>query len=64
LIYEIAADMERRSHALEAHWTIAADPENRQIVIELSGDHEDELANDLATNVIERYQLICSHIEP
>jgi len=58
LIYEIAAEMERHSHALEAHWTIAADPENSQIVIELSGDEESALAEELIVNVMTQRQLI------
>lgn len=58
LIYEIAADMERRSQHLEAHWTIAADPENGQVVIELAGEHEAELADELVANVMAERQLI------
>ncbi len=58
IIYEIAADMERRSHALEVHWTIAADPENGQVVIELTGEHEADLADELVHNVMTEHQLI------
>lgn len=57
MIYEIAADMERRSQQLEAHWTIAADPENGQVVIELTGEHEAELADELVANVMTEHQL-------
>jgi hypothetical protein len=57
MIYEIAADMERRSHELEAHWTIAVDPENGQVVIELTGEHEIELAEELVANVMTERQL-------
>jgi hypothetical protein len=57
-IYEIAADMERRSYQLEAHWTIAADPENGQVVIELTGDHEAQLADELVATVMTEHQLI------
>lgn len=57
-IYEIAADLERRSHALEVHWTIAADPESGQVVIELTGEHESELADELVANVMTEHQLI------
>jgi hypothetical protein len=58
MIYEIAADMERRSQQLEANWTIAADPENGQVVIELSGEHETKLADELVVNVMTEHQLI------
>ena len=58
MIYEIAADMERRSQQLEAHWTIAADPERGQVVIELSGEHETELADELVANVMTEHQLM------
>jgi hypothetical protein len=58
MIYEIAADMERRSEHLEAHWTIAADPENGQVVIELTGEHEAELADELVAKVMTERQLI------
>lgn len=58
MVYEIAADLERRSQQLEAHWTIAADPENGQVVIELSGEHEAELADELVANVMTERQLI------
>jgi hypothetical protein len=58
MIYEIAADMERRSEQLEAHWTISADPENGQVVIELTGEHESELADELVANVMTERQLI------
>ncbi|TMQ08644.1 MAG: hypothetical protein E6J90_40020 [Deltaproteobacteria bacterium] len=58
IIYEIAAEMERRSHQLEVHWTIAADPENCQVIIELTGEHEAELADELVANVMTEHQLI------
>jgi hypothetical protein len=57
LTYEFAADIERRSQELEAHWTIAADPESGQIVIELTGHHEAELAEELLANVMAAHQL-------
>jgi hypothetical protein len=57
-IYEIAADMERRSEHLEAHWTIVADPDNGQVVIELTGEHEAELADELVANVMTERRLI------
>jgi hypothetical protein len=58
LIYEIAADMERHSHQLQAHWTIAVDAENGQVVIELTGEHEVDLAAELVANIMTDHQLI------
>jgi hypothetical protein len=57
LIYEIAADMERCSCQLEVHWTIAADPENGEVAIELTGEHEADLAVDLVANVMTQHEL-------
>jgi hypothetical protein len=58
LIYELAADMERCSYQLEAHWTIAADPDNGELVIELTGAHEAELAEELVANVMTQHELL------
>ncbi len=56
-VYELAADMERRSQLIEAHWTISPDADNRRVVIELTGDHETDLAGELVKNVLRRHQL-------
>lgn len=58
LVYELAADMERRSHQLEAHWSIAPDVEHGQVVVELAGDHEAALADEFIINVMTQHQLI------
>ena len=58
LVYRLAADMERRSQQLEAHWTISPDVEHGQVVIELAGDHEVELAKEFVANVMFHHQLI------
>lgn len=58
LVYDLAADMERRSQQLEAHWTISPDVEHGQVVIELAGDHEAELADEFVANVMFHHQLI------
>ncbi|MGH9885614.1 MAG: hypothetical protein ACREBE_08805, partial [bacterium] len=58
ITYQIAADLERRSQGLEVHWMITADPENGQVVIELTGEHEAELADELVANVMTEHQLI------
>jgi hypothetical protein len=50
--------MERRSQQLEAHWTIMPDAPNSQVVIELAGDHETVLANEVIAHVMARHQLI------
>jgi hypothetical protein len=57
-LYELAADMERRSQQLEAHWTISPDAENSRVVIELTGDHEAELAEEFVANVMFQHHLI------
>jgi hypothetical protein len=57
LIYEIAAYMERCSHQLEVHWAIAPDVDIGQVVIELSGDHESALADELVANVLSQHGL-------
>jgi hypothetical protein len=57
LVYDLAADFERRSQELEAHWAIVADAPNGQLVIELTGDHEAELADELITNLMAQHQL-------
>lgn len=56
-IYELAADMERRSLPLGVHWTISPDTENRRVVIELTGDHEAELADEFVAIVMVHHQL-------
>lgn len=58
LVYELAAHMERLSHPLEAHWTIAPDADRGEVVIELAGDHEAVLADEFITNVMLHHQLI------
>jgi hypothetical protein len=57
-IYELAAHMERLSHQLEVHWTIAPDADGGQVTVELAGDHEAALADEFITNVMTHYQLI------
>jgi hypothetical protein len=58
LVYDLAADMERRSQLLEAHWTITPDADGGHIVIELAGEYEAELANEFVANVMFHHQLI------
>jgi hypothetical protein len=58
LVYDLAADMERRSQHLEAHWTIAPDADSGHVVVELAGDHEAPLADEFITNIMFHHQLI------
>lgn len=51
-IYELAADMERRSEALGARWVISPEVSNARVVIELTGDHEAALADEFVASVI------------
>ena len=57
MIYELAADMERRSQQLEAHWSISPEAFDHQVVIELSGDHEAGLADELLATIMSHHQL-------
>jgi hypothetical protein len=56
-IYELAADMERRSQQLEVHWAISPNTDEAQIVIELSGHHEAALADEFVANVMTEHDL-------
>jgi hypothetical protein len=58
LVYDLAANMERLSHQLEAHWTITPDADGGQVVIELAGEHEAKLADEFITHVMFYHQLI------
>ena len=51
-IYELAADMERRSEELGARWVISPETTNAQVVIELTSDHETTLADEFVASVI------------
>ena len=51
-IYELAAEMERRSGQLEARWVISPETTNARLVIELAGDHETALADKFIASVI------------
>ena len=51
-VYELAADMERRSEELGARWVISPEATNGRVVIELAGDHETTLADEFVASVI------------
>jgi hypothetical protein len=51
-IYELAAEMERRSEGLGARWVISAEAANARVIIELAGDHETALADEFVASVI------------
>ena len=51
-IYELAADMERRSEELGARWVISPETTNARVVIELTSDHETTLADEFVASVI------------
>ena len=51
-IYELAADMERRSEALGAQWVISPEATNGRVVIELADDHKTNLADEFVASVI------------
>lgn len=58
VIYELAAHMERLSHQLEVHWTIAPDADGGQVAVELAGEHESTLADEFINSVMIQHQLI------
>ncbi len=51
-IYELAAEMERRSDDLGARWVISPEATNARVVIELASDHETTLADEFVARVI------------
>ena len=51
-LYEIAADMERRSEQLGARWVISPETTNGWVVVELASDHETALADEFIASVI------------
>ena len=51
-IYDLAAEMERRSEGMGARWVISPEPINARVVIELTNDHETALANEFVANII------------
>ena len=57
LLYELAANMERLSQLLEAHWCISPDPLNDQIVVETLSDDDIGLANILLAEIVLLHQL-------
>jgi hypothetical protein len=57
LLYELAANMERLSQVLEAHWRISPDPFNDRIVVETISDDDIGLANILLAEIVLLHQL-------
>lgn len=57
-VYDLAADMERRSQELEVNWAISPDADIGEVVVELAGEHEAELANEFIANVMAQHQLL------
>jgi hypothetical protein len=56
-IYELAADMERRSELFGARWIICPDAMNGRVLIGLSGQQEAALAEEFAASVIASSEL-------
>lgn len=56
-VYELAAEMERRSEDLGADWVISADGRNGRIVIELASNHEAALADKFVARIMAAYHL-------
>jgi hypothetical protein len=51
-IYELAAEMERRSEELGARWVISPETANARVVIELTSDHETAPADEFVASII------------
>lgn len=51
-IYELAAEMERRSDELGARWVISPEASNARVVIELATDQETALADKFVASVM------------
>jgi len=56
-IYEIAAELERRSDDLGVSWTICAEPSDSKITIELSRERQGRNAEDLINQVLTEMQI-------
>jgi hypothetical protein len=57
-IYELAAEMERRSEDLGARWVISPDPTNARIVLELASDDEATRADEFINRLITDFELV------
>ena len=51
-IYDLAAEMERRSEGMGARWVVSPEPTNARIVIELFDERERTFADEFVANVI------------
>jgi hypothetical protein len=58
-VYELSAEMERRSQDRKARWVVAPDPSNSQIVLELGSDDKDEAvgADEFLTQLLADHDL-------
>lgn len=56
-IYELAAEMERRSESLRAEWVVSPDRTNERIVLELTSDDETALAEEFLATLIRDHDL-------
>ena len=56
-IYELAAEMERRSESLRADWVVSPERTNERIVLEPANDEETVLADDFLATLIRDHDL-------
>jgi len=56
-IYELAAEMERRSEDLGARWVVSPDTTNARLVLELTADEETASADEFIASVLADHDL-------
>lgn len=57
-VYEMAAEMERRSDELGARWVISPEPANARVVVELANDLDAVQADEFIASVLADNDLI------
>jgi len=56
-LYDVASEMERRSHDMGAYWAIAVDASSRRITVELTPDDSAARAEQFIADLIRDYDL-------
>lgn len=57
-IYELAAEMERRSEDLGTRWVISPDPTSARIVLDLGSDDEATRADEFIAGLVTDFELV------
>jgi hypothetical protein len=56
-IYSIAAELERKSDEIQAHWDIQPQPHNSMVVMEMTAKCRPSVANELIEQVLAEMQI-------